>query len=162
LHSRRYSIQSYTSCILPLLCLAAVLTPLSAFAALGGDMNSVVNDEASLHGSLLSTPTSSFTIHEIHSQSGTVIREYMSRTGTVFAVSWSGPWLPDMKQLLGPYFQQYESAAQAQTSVHGGRRPLQIAQPEFVFQLSGHPRSFVGRAYLPNMLPPNVQAEAIQ
>lgn len=144
------------------LALLVFFTPLSAFAGLGGDSNSVVTDQIHFQASLKTTQMTAFTVHEIHPQKGTVIREYVSPTGTVFAVTWHGSWIPDMQQLLGSHFQQLVSGAQAQNSVHTGRHPLNIVQPDFVFQQGGHMRAFSGRAYLPQMLPTGVHAEAIQ
>jgi hypothetical protein len=144
--------------------LLAVLTPLSAFAGLGGDLNSILTDQVRFQGSVQTTQMATFTIHEIHPATGTVIREYVSPAGKVFAVSWRGAWPPDMRQLLGSYFPQYQEAIQAEASAHPnpGRRAVQIVQPEFVFQHGGHPKFFTGKAYLPQMLPAGVKAEAIQ
>ena len=144
------------------LVLLILLTPVSAFAALGGDLNSVVTDQVHLQGSLQSTQVASFMIHEIRPPTGVVIREYMSLTGTVFAVSWRGPWPPDMQLLLGSYSQQYADAVRTRASSGPGRKPLVIVQPDFIVQQSGHPRSFAGRAYLPQLLPPGVKAEDLQ
>src|ERR1700722_19006066 len=36
----------------------------------------------------------------------TVVDEYVSPAGTVFAVAWHGPFVPDMQQILGSYFGQ--------------------------------------------------------
>lgn len=137
------------------------LAPL-AFASLGGDLNSVMNDQVHFQGSIKTTEMSSFTVHEIHPQTGIVIREYVSRAGKVFAITWHGGWPPDKKQLLGTYFPKYQQAIQAQPSAHALRRVVNIVQPEFVFQEGGHLRSYTGRAYLPQMLPAGVKAEAIQ
>jgi Protein of unknown function (DUF2844) len=144
------------------LLLLAFFTPLSAFASLGGDSNSAITDQIHFQASLQTNQTSSFTVHEIHTQNKTVIREYVSPAGTVFAVTWRGPWIPDMQQLLGSHFQQLVNATQAQNSAHTGRHPLNIVQPDFVFEQGGHMRSFAGRAYLPKMLPADVHVEAIQ
>lgn len=145
-----------------LFALLTLLTPLSAFAGLGSDLNSVLTDQIHFQGSVQTTQAAAFTVHEIHTQNGTVIREYVSPAGTVFAVSWHGGWPPDKKQLLGSYFPQYQEAIRAQAIARPGRRVVSIVQPEFVFQEGGHPRSFTGRAYLPLMLPAGVKAEAIQ
>jgi hypothetical protein len=147
------------------LLILCLLAPVSAFAGLGGDLNSVMLDQIHFQGSLQTTQAASFTVHEIHTATGTVIREYVSPAGKVFAVSWHGAWPPDMQQLLGSYFQQYSDALRAQNSSQpsqAGRRSVQILQPDFVFQHSGHLRSFRGKAYLPQMLPAGVQVEAIQ
>jgi hypothetical protein len=95
-----------------------------------------------------------------------VVREYVSATGEsagkVFALAWQGPWPPDIRQLLGSYFEQYAQAAKAQTAVRLGRRPLIIEQAGLVVQIGGHPRAFTGRAYVPGMLPAGVGAGEIQ
>ena len=82
-----------------------------------------------------------YTLHEVQSSSGTTIREYVSSNGTVFAVAWQGPWLPDLRD-SGPYFDQYQLAMQ---TAQGGRRArgmLTISQPDLVVQMSGHLRAF--------------------
>jgi hypothetical protein len=81
-----------------------------------------------------------------------VVREYVSAAGQVFAVSWRGPLLPDLKQTLGSYFQQYQSAAGVP---HVGHRHLSIEQPELVVHSNGHMRAFYGHAYLPGLVPAN-------
>lgn len=150
-------LRSFRYCLrtTPLLLLAPL-----AFASLGGDLNSVMTDQIHFQGSVKATEQTSFTVHEIHPQTGIVIREYVSPAGKVFAISWHGPWMPDMRQLLGSYFQQYSDGIKAQAAL--GRRFIRIVQPDFVFQHGGHMRSYAGRAYLPQLLPAGVTAEDIQ
>jgi hypothetical protein len=138
------------------------LSPLFCFAALGGDVSSVIADQAHVQGTMQSRQMSTYAVHEIHPPSGAVIREYLSPAGKVFAVSWQGNWPPDMHQLLGQYFQEYVNAVKAQSAEHPGRHPVHIVLPDMVFEQSAHLRSFAGKAYLPDQLPAGVQAEAIQ
>ena len=139
-----------------------LMITLPAFAGLGEDVSSVQADQAHVQGTLRTTQTSSYTIHEIKAPTGTVVREYVSTSGKVFAVAWQGPWPPDMRQILASYFGQYQQAAQAQTNSRTGRKPLVIEQPGLVLQSGGHMRSFAGRAYIPEMLPQGISAEAIR
>jgi hypothetical protein len=104
----------------------------------------------------------SYSVHEIKANNGTVVREYVSAEGRVFGVSWHGPFMPDMQQLLGAYFQQYSSAVQAEKASYVGRRPIHIQQPGLVVESGGHMRAYVGRAYVPEMLPQGVKAEEIK
>src|ERR1019366_2592885 len=53
-------------------------------------------------------------------------------------------------------------AAQAKVNAHAGRRPLVIEQPGLVVRSGGHMRWFAGQAYIPEMLPRGVTAEAIR
>jgi hypothetical protein len=87
------------------------------------------------------------------------VREYASPNGIVFGVTWNGPWMPDLRQLLGPYFNQYMVAAQGKKAARG---PVSIQLPGLVVERGGHARSFFGRAYVPQMIPQGVTADAIQ
>ncbi len=139
-----------------------LMIDLPAFAGLGDDISSVQTDQAHMQGSLRTTQAESFTVHEIVAPTGIVVREYVSPSGKVFAVAWHGPWPPDMRQILSSYFEQYMKAAQAQLNSRAGRRPLMIEQPGLVVQSGGHMRWFAGRAYIPEMLPQDVSAEAVR
>lgn len=139
-----------------------VLITLPAFAGLGDDVSSVEADQAHMQGSLRATQTQAYTLHEIQGPTGTVVREYVSSSGKVFAVAWQGPWPPDMRQILANFFTPYQQAAQARANLHAGRSPLTISQPGLIVQSVGHMRSFAGRAYIPEMLPQGVSAEAIR
>jgi len=133
-----------------------------AWAGLGGDAASIQSDQVHMQGSRRMIAAESYTVHEIRAATGTVVREYVSTDGKVFAVAWHGPWLPDMRQILGSYFEQYAQAVQSQSSGRMGRRPVMIEQPGLVVQIGGHIRAFAGRAYVPEMLPSSLRIEDIQ
>jgi hypothetical protein len=101
----------------------------------------------------------SYTVHELTAPTGTTVREYVSPAGKVFGVAWRGPYLPDFRQILGDYFAPVMQAPRKQRQ---GRGPLEIRQPNVVFQSSGHMRAFFGRAYVPDLLPKGVSADIIQ
>lgn len=161
---RLASIQSVLSIVAIALTFVESVAP--ARAALGGDITSVQADQLHMQGNVRTTVTASYTVHQIQSAAGTVVREYVSSVsgsaGKVFGIAWQGPWPPDMRQLLGSYFEQYAQAANAQGATRVGRRPLVIEGPGLVVQVGGHPRAFVGRAYVPEMLPTGVGVEEIQ
>lgn len=102
-----------------------------------------------------------YTIHELRSAAGTVVREYAAASGKIFAVAWQGPMLPDLKQLLGSYFEQFQKAAQSQNR-RGGHDPLIVRHPGLVVELGGHMRAHVGRAYLPEEMPSGIRDEEIK
>jgi len=133
-----------------------------AFAVLGGDESSIAADMAQMKATVKVTPNDAFAVHEIKAAGGPTVREYVSAAGRVFGVAWQGPSVPDLQQLLGPYFQQYSAAAQAAKAGHPGRKPLNIELPGLVVQNSGHMRSFYGRAYDPSLLPQGVSADAVR
>jgi hypothetical protein len=133
---------------------------LPAWAALGGDVASVQNDMVQMRASLKITHAQAYTVHEMQQSSGTVVREFVSPAGQVFAVAWQGPFLPDMKQILGTYFSRYEQVGIARPRRAQG--PLMIDTPELVLESSGHMQSYRGRAYVPTMVPQGVSLDAIR
>ncbi len=130
--------------------------PFPAFAALGASLDSVQNDQVRLQARIRITVAGSYTIHEMTAPTGTVVREYVSPTGRVFGVTWQGPFIPEMQQLLGAYFEQYSRAAKRQQERYVGRIPLDIHEPGLVVQTAGHMRAYAGRAYDPGLLPAGV------
>jgi hypothetical protein len=139
--------------------LAVVVLALPAWAELGGNAASIKADQDKMNGALKVTTTSNYEVHEIQSPEGIKVREYVAPGGTVFGVSWQGPWKPDLRQLLGPYFEQFVKAVPARRTSRG---PSTIQLPGLVVQTGGHMRSYFGRAYLPQMVPQGVSADAIQ
>jgi len=139
--------------------LIVCLSALPASAALGGDVSSIDADQAQMKGSVELQQSGAFTVHQIKAPSGTTVREYVSSAGTVFAVAWNGPFLPDLQQLLGGYFDQYSAGVKAAKASYVGRRPLNIQTSGLVVQMTGHVRDYHGRAYLPTQVPTGVKAE---
>jgi hypothetical protein len=140
-----------------------VLTlPFPLFASLGGEASSVGADQVKMQGTLRTTSGDSYNIQEIQTSTGVTVKEYVSSAGKVFAVTWQGPFYPDLRQVLGSYFEEYAQAVQAHRASRRGRGPLLIQQSGLVVQISGHLRSFLGKAYVPQMVPARVQVEEIR
>jgi hypothetical protein len=139
--------------------LFVALLPQIARAALGGPEASIAEEAQQLKVSVKSTPRTNYRLHELQMSSGTVLREFADTGGTVFAVAWSGPTIPNLRQALGQYFAAYVSAAQGKRA--GGHTHLEIRQTDWVMQSNGHMRSFQGRAYLPQALPAGVTLDEI-
>ena len=141
------------------IALVAWSFPFRASAVLGGDLSSVTADQTHVNGTVQTAQRGSIVVHEIQAASGTAIREYVSSGGTVFAVTWAGPSIPDLRQLLGPYFSVYTEAVKGGRP---GRGPINVREPGLVVQSGGQMRAFFGRAYIPSMIPQGVSADEIQ
>lgn len=142
------------------LALLALVLPLTAWAALGGHATSVQADQAKMKAAV--RPGSSlaqYSVHEFQTPDGITIKEFVTNSGTVFAVSWQGPFMPDLQQLLGQYFSNYVNAAR---SKRGGHHQLTLSQPGLVIHSQGHMRAFSGQAYLPSKLPAGVTPAELQ
>jgi hypothetical protein len=141
---------------------AALWLPAPARAHLGGDSDSVNSDRAAFNGQLSTSTTLQYDQHQLTLPSGTVVREYASRAGQIFAVSWQGPQPPDLSQLLGSYFPRFTTAASAAAQARPGlQRQLSSVAPDFIVQSTAHLRSFRGKAYLPGLVPQGVAVEQL-
>src|SRR2546430_83956 len=99
------------------LLVLALAVPARALAALGADASSVARDREAFKGALTVTPAVGYEIHELKISTG-VVREYLAPGGLVFAVSWQGRRAPDLRQLLGAYFERYAAEARAHRTGH--------------------------------------------
>lgn len=129
----------------------------SAHASLGGNADSVTRDAQALRGVVQQTAAtnSTVTVEEIVTDNGIRVREFLTAQGVVFAVAWEGPVVPNLGQLLGAQFPSYTAALAARDRPVLQHR-VRVDTPELVVESEGHLRAFVGRAYLPALLPPGV------
>jgi hypothetical protein len=126
-----------------------------ASATLGETEAAIATEPQLAHAAIKETMRGSYRVHEIQQSSGTVIREYAGLDGKVFAVTWHGPFSPNLRQTLGTYFDQYVAAAPAGRQ---DRNHMQVRASNLVVQVGGHMRAYTGRAYLPQALPSGVTA----
>jgi hypothetical protein len=139
-----------------------LLLPAPAAASLGGDGSTVDRDRVQMRGSLVRIMRAdTHVMHEMRTPSGVLVREYVSSTGTVFAVSWQGAWTPDLQQVLGTYYARYVQRAQEIQRTRRSRGPVSVQDNDFVIQVSGHQRSFSGVAYLPGRLPAGFNFQSV-
>jgi hypothetical protein len=83
-------------------------------------------------------------------RSQTMVHEFVDAGGTVFAVSWSGPFKADLQQLLGRHF---DAVAQHRGQHRGDRSHARMDDGDLVVVSSGHMGAFQGRAWLRSRLP---------
>ena len=142
-----------------LLAFSALLTP-QAVATLGEDVSSINSDQSHLKAWARILPRRLYSVHEMQTPSGITIRQFVSPEGRVFAISWRGAAAPNLRQLLGSYFDEYEGAAGAQTVRRG--HTVHIESGDLVVEAGGHMRFHVGRALLKSQLPQGVRADEIR
>jgi hypothetical protein len=95
--------------------------------------------------------------HERLLGNGTTVREFSRADGLVFAVSWEGPVLPDLNELLGEYFTTFMKGVKQDHQ--RGRRgsPLHLASNGLVVSSTGRMRHFLGSAYAPTLVPAGLE-----
>jgi hypothetical protein len=132
-------------------------------ASLGDDVGSVKADKARMKGVQRTARAELYTVHEIKASNGTMVREYVSSEGKIFAVAWQGPFIPDLHHLLGRYSEKFSQASQARNKNRPRiRGPLVVREPGLVVHSGGHMRAYFGRAYIPDQVPQGVNIEEIK
>ena len=131
--------------------LAAGLFSCAAWAALGGPPADLAPHAVAGRSSTVTTGSAIYTVTESTLDSGTTVRQYVDAGGTVFAVSWSGPALPDLKALLGAHFDTMVAYADARRT--GQRSRLALRRSDVVITTAGHMGALEGRAWVPSKLP---------
>jgi len=146
---------SVLGCLIGVMALA-FLAAAPARAELGGSYYGMLHDQAGLSATLTTVEHTGYTTYVLDLPDGTQVREYFSAHTGVFAVEWSGHGhRPDMRQLLGVYFERFQRPVAAP---HRGRNsPLLLVDPDFVLESRSAMRHFTGRAYLPQLVPQEVQ-----
>lgn len=138
-----------------------VLSTQSSYAALGGAPSDLVAKNTTRKVlSMVSVAHQDYRVNQSTLASGTVVREYISTHNVVFAVSWSGPFLPDLQTLLGQYFETMVSEARKQP--RAGHSQLRVSRPEVSIFSGGHMRAYVGHAWVVSEFPVGFNIEEIQ
>ncbi len=131
----------------------------AAFAALGGPPLAQNPSAASALRRLKSVSagaTPDYTTQVVELTSGTIVHEFVSASGVVFALSWRGPVLPDFGTILGSSIDVFNS--QAHLARSSGKRGgiLGVQSHGLVVLSAGHMRSFHGYAYLQSLVPADI------
>lgn len=138
---------------------AMLLGATPGWAVLGEYENSVTSDQQVMRGQLRTVAGQGYSLHQITAAGGAVVKEYVSPAGRVFGISWQGPAMPNLQQLLGSYFSEFQQAARRQARRRG---PVVLRTDKVVIVSAGHMRAFQGSAYVPSLLPENVTAEVVR
>jgi len=137
------------SCAILALASALQLSP-QARAALGDDVSAVAADQTRMQASLHVWRKDSYTIHELASPTGTKVRHFVDDGGKVFAVSWSGGWRPNLRDIMGVHYDKFIAATRGKRIARGVAR---IELPGMVVVMGGHQRAFFGHVYLTDLVP---------
>jgi hypothetical protein len=153
---------------LTLMIFLSMLQGALAWAALGSTPSSfgdtatqtklAARSLAATTGSTATAPV--YTVTQSTLDSGTLVREYADASGIVFAVSWKGPTLPDLRTLLGDKFTVMTSNAAKRPKA--GHSQLAVNQSDVVIVSNGHMRAFEGQAWIPSALPAGFDTSTIE
>ena len=90
------------------------------------------------------------------------VRQYVSSSGQVYAVSWDGPAMADVAVLLGTWFDRYRQEASAALPNASGLHSSRVSSSDLMVETAVRLRDFSGRAWLPSALPAGVTAADIE
>jgi hypothetical protein len=130
----------------------SLLITSSCWAALGGNVASVHSDQQAWNATQTSTALTGATVYTLTLPNGVIVREFTDTTGSVFAVAWEGPVMPDFQRLLASFFGSYQEALNTQS------RGVHVKTNALVIESGGRMRAFTGRAYLPTQFPAAISA----
>jgi hypothetical protein len=141
--------------------LSALLTAYTGVgqAALGGAPEQFKPDTTTA-ASKVTSAGQSYLTRDTKLPGGTLVSEYVSARGVVFAVTWEGPMLPDLKALLGKYFDTM--VAESARAPRAGRSRIAVNLPEVVINSGGHMRAFEGSAWIPAEFPSGFSADDLR
>lgn len=129
------------------------------YAALGGPPE-LFSAEGTTIMSSVSRAMSNYIARDTTLATGTHVREYVSNSGIVFAVTWDGPILPDLKALLGKHFDTL--VAESARMPKAGRSHVAVNAPEVIIHSGGHMRAFEGSAWIPAEFPAGFTADDVR
>jgi len=128
-----------------------VALPARAPAAVGDDVATIAADQARLHAQLTVSHTSAgYAVHELAMPSGVRLRHFVGASGKVFAVSWSGGWRPNLRDVMGAHYDDFIAATRGKPMTRGVAR---IQARGMVVVMGGHQRAFFGHVYLTELVP---------
>jgi len=137
--------------------LIVLLGAAPGWAVLGEYASSVDLDQRILRAERSELARQGYTVHELTSPNGLVLKEFVSPAGLVFGITWQAPQMPNLQQVLGnSNMTELRQALAARTRCHSGA-PLIVRTAKLVFVSGGHMRSFHGYAYVPSLVPANLR-----
>jgi len=136
-------------CAAAVLALALQLAP-AARAALGDDAAAVAADQSRLGASLQVRQLAGYAIHELSAPTGAKIREFVGDAGKVFAVTWSGGFRPNLRDLMGAHYDGFIAGTRGRRATRG---IVRIELPGMSVVMGGYLRTFWGQVVLTDQLP---------
>jgi hypothetical protein len=129
------------------------------FAALGDDVAAVAADQARMQASLQVWHKANYAVHELGLPSGVQVRQFVGDSGKVFAVSWSGGWRPNLRDIMGAHYDRFIAGTRGRRVARGVAR---IELPGMVVVMGGPQRASFGYVCLTDLLPAGLAPEDIR
>jgi hypothetical protein len=148
-----------TKRVLPAYCVSALILSSAANATLGQAAplaSLTISASATGVKAQAASPRTGnglYTRHERQLESGTVVQEFATLEGVVFAVAWRGPVLPDLSALLGEHFDRFKRETEQARRLGKRGSPVNLVSDKLMVSSGGRMRGFYGHAYVPALIP---------
>lgn len=133
-----------------------------AHAVLGEPVASVHVDQMRLHGARRQSLGLRYQVHDITQADGSVLRQFATPSGVVFAVSWRSHLKPNLSSLLGVHYENYARATRAAAPGRGFTRRNAIQAGDLVVTESQHLGFFSGQAFVRHLVPEGVDVNGLR
>ncbi|MBN2576138.1 MAG: DUF2844 domain-containing protein [Deltaproteobacteria bacterium] len=153
------SVRTFCRCLPAVVFAMAVHDSPTASAALGDDASAIAAEQARLGATLRMVRRAKYQVHELALPTGTKVRQFVGEAGKVFAVSWSGGWRPNLRDVLGKHYDRFIVGTRGRRVARGVAR---IELPGMVVVMGGPQRACFGRVTLTDMLPAGVAPEDLR
>ena len=140
---------------------AGITTP--AYADLGGNIAASSIGAPTFKRNVISSPGAAlmtiapFFRNETLLDGGGLITEFSDSSGTIFAITWDTPAMPDLSALLGAYKKPWLDA-QRNSHANSGRnlsaRHFSASTGDWSIVSTGHLRAYRGYSWLRSAVPP--------
>lgn len=151
-------------------CLVLLMACSASHAALGEKRATTTSSTASSIAATTAPPlraqastllTAGVTQQFTQLPNSTRVTEFMDRSGTVFAVTWEGPVLPDLPALLGRYFVQFSTEVTQMGPASRRAGVLNLRSGDLVVHSEGRMRRFSGYAYVQSLVPAGLDLQDV-
>lgn len=133
----------------------------SVWAGLGEGQASIESDRVRMSARHSVARGQQYAVHELKSPNGSLLQQFVSGNGQVFAVRWNTQYKPDLSTLLGTSFEDYRVVANMAAQRGGIQRQFHHEGSDLVVQSSGHLHVFSGYAYRRSLLPYGLNPKSI-
>lgn len=131
-----------------------------ASATLGEPIDSSTKNLSSGKVSAKVSNDALYSVHE-YEDSGNTVKEFASKDGVVFAVSWRGVSKPDLDKLFGAYFKEYSEGLREVPKQYGVKT-INFKTTKLVVRRGGRMRDMRGFVFAPALVPAGVNVEDLQ
>lgn len=142
--------------------LAALLLASPAMAELGGTLSTVEADQHRMSATRQVHQSAAYSVHEMRTAANSLVREYVTPQGKVFAVRYEGQFLGEANGLLASYAKPIGTAMRAIRNGQHRGGPVHVSLPGVEYHAIGHMRSYIVYAVLTDSLPQGVKMGDLQ